>query len=99
MKRLLEPSQILFKGPETQRGKPLAPEDCIGLFRQLLTTGEISELVDCADATAGSAVRSLVEFDILRPVEAGGRGRWMAHEVIEAVNSFTERAINPFGRH
>jgi len=69
------------------------------LAHPVLTAAEIAEMVNCADATVGSAVRSLVQFDILRPVEAGGRGRWMAHEVIEAVNSFTERAINPFGRH
>jgi len=41
----------------------------------------------------------VVEFGIRGPVEAGGRGRWMAHGVIEAVNRFTARAINPFGRH
>lgn len=53
--------------------------------------------------TARRAVKRLVDLGVLRPMESSddgsGEARWLAHELIGAVNSFVDRAINPFGRH
>ena len=71
------------------------------LARPVVHTGDVAELAGSSESTASAAIRTLIDLDVLRPVEAGGDGRprWMAHEVIDAVNHFTDRAINPFGRH
>ncbi len=71
------------------------------LHHPMVEVGEYSAALDCAPATVSSAIRSLVDLDVLRPItiDQPVDRRWMAHEVIDAVNGFTERAINPFGRH
>ncbi|MEM1332972.1 MAG: Fic family protein, partial [Actinomycetota bacterium] len=71
------------------------------LERPVLTVADAAELAEARPATASSAIRTLEERGVLRPIEIAGatERRWMAHEVIGAVNAFTERAINPFGRH
>ncbi len=71
------------------------------LAKPVVDVEDIAALGDCSESTAGSAIRTLVDLDVLRPVDVAGDGRqrWMAHDVIDAVNGFTDRAINPFGRH
>ncbi len=71
------------------------------LANPIVEVGAYAAALDCAPATISSAVRNLVDLDVLRPIVSDRRGdrRWMAHQVIDAVNGFTARAINPFGRH
>ncbi len=71
------------------------------LANPVVEVGAYATALDCAPATISSAVRSLVDLDVLRPITADHNGdrRWIAFEVIDAVNGFTARAINPFGRH
>jgi hypothetical protein len=61
----------------------------------------LEPIVDATRSTIASALSDLVTRRVLSPIERSGRGpqRYVAHDVIRALNSFTSRSINPFGRH
>ncbi len=56
--------------------------------------------LDAGRSTLRRALSELAEREILRPVESGRSGqRYVAHDIVKALNAFTERSMNPFGRH
>ena len=61
----------------------------------------VAERCDASPESARRALRQLVERDVISRIpSASGRSlRYIAHDMVRALNAFTERSINPFGRH
>ncbi len=57
--------------------------------------------VEAARSTISAALGDLAGRGVLRPIERKGRGpqRYVAQDVVRALDAFTSRSINPFGRH
>lgn len=57
--------------------------------------------VEASRSTITSALSDLAARGVVRPIERKGRGpqRFVAHHVVRALDGFTTRSINPFGRH
>lgn len=65
---------------------------------------EIDVLADAVEASTSAvrdAVQRLDELNIVDRIDDGthGQPRWVVNEIISVLNNFTERSINPFGRH
>ena len=61
----------------------------------------LESIVEATRSTIGSALKDLVRRGVLSSIKRAGRGpqRYVAHDVIRALDAFTTRSINPFGRH
>lgn len=61
----------------------------------------LESIVEANRSTIAAALGQLVERRVLQPIERAGRGpqRHVAHDVVRALDAFTTRSINPFGRH
>ncbi|MEM9041471.1 MAG: Fic family protein [Actinomycetota bacterium] len=57
---------------------------------------DVAAWAEIRPPTARRAIARIADLGIVRPMEGT---RWIAHELIGAVNSFIDRAINPYGRH
>lgn len=65
---------------------------------------DVESLAITVGASTGAvrdAVSRLDDLDILDPIDDSpeGRPRWVVNDVITVLNDFTNRSINPFGRH
>ncbi|MFK7917191.1 MAG: Fic family protein [Ilumatobacter sp.] len=61
----------------------------------------LEPIVQANRSTIAAALAQLVTKGVLRTVDRSGRGpqRHVAHDVVRALDAFTTRSINPFGRH
>jgi hypothetical protein len=71
------------------------------LHNPVVDTDVLEPLVDASDSAIRRALNDLVERNVVSPIDRGKPGpqRYVAHDVVSALNSFTNRSINPFGRH
>lgn len=71
------------------------------LAHPVVDSALLEPLVDATRSTIASALSDLVRRGVLSTIERSGRGpqRFVAHEVVRALDAFTSRSINPFGRH
>jgi Fic family protein len=58
-------------------------------------------LVAASESSIRRALSDLMACNVLSPIRrpTPGPQRFVAHDIVTALNSFTERSINPFGRH
>lgn len=61
----------------------------------------LEPIVEANRSTIAAALGQLVTRRVLRPIERMGRGpqRHVANDLVRALDAFTTRSINPFGRH
>lgn len=61
----------------------------------------LEPLVDANRSTISSALSDLSGRGVVEALGRSGRGpqRYVAHDVVRALDAFTSRSINPFGRH
>ena len=67
----------------------------------VVDTDVLDGVVDAGVASVRRALGELADRNVIRPISrpAEGPQRYVAHDIVRALNSFTERSINPFGRH
>jgi Fic family protein len=61
----------------------------------------VKPLVDASESSIRRALSDLMACDVISPIKrpTPGPQRYVAHDIVKALNSFTGRSINPFGRH
>lgn len=70
------------------------------LSRPVVDADGLAETIDASPATIHKALNELVRRNVLSRVEGQERPqRYVSHDIVRALNAFTERSINPFGRH
>ena len=72
------------------------------LGRPVVDVEILAPLVDATEPTIQKALSRLVDRRILSPAPSTTQTstlRFVAHDIVKALNSFTSRSINPFGRH
>jgi Fic family protein len=71
------------------------------LSHPVVDTEVLEPLLDASPASIRRALNDLVDRGIVEPIERPGPGtqRFVCGDIVRALNSFTERSINPFGRH
>ncbi len=71
------------------------------LSRPVVDAEGLAQALDASPATIRKALNELVRRNVLSRVGRPERGpqRFMSHDIVRALNAFTERSINPFGRH
>jgi Fic family protein len=71
------------------------------LNHPVVDTDVLEPVVDASPAAIRRSLNDLVERRILSPVDRStpGSQRFVCHDIVRALNGFTERSINPFGRH
>ena len=87
---------------ESIRSSSLVHEVVDQLLRHpVVDVAGVSERCEVTSATARRALRQLAELEMISsiPNASGGALRYVAHDIVRALNAFTERSINPFGRH
>jgi Fic family protein len=67
----------------------------------VVDTDVLEGVVDASVASVRRALGELADRGVIRPIPrpAAGPQRYVAHDIVRALNAFTERSINPFGRH
>ncbi|MFK8024126.1 MAG: Fic family protein [Ilumatobacter sp.] len=67
----------------------------------VVDTDVLAPVIESSPAALRRALGDLAERGILNPIDRPSPGpqRYVAHDIVRALNSFTERSINPFGRH
>ena len=71
------------------------------LSHPVVDSAMLEPKVEAARSTISTALSELASRAVLRPIERSGRHpqRYVAHDVVRALDAFTTRSINPFGRH
>ncbi len=71
------------------------------LSHPVVDSAMLEPLVEATKSTIASALTDLARRGVLSAIERSGRGpqRFVAHDVVRALDAFTSRSINPFGRH
>ncbi|MGB3733357.1 MAG: Fic family protein [Ilumatobacter sp.] len=71
------------------------------LSHPVVDSETLEPIVEAARSTIASTLTDLVHRRVLQPIERPARGpqRYVAHDVVRALDAFTTRSINPFGRH
>jgi Fic family protein len=71
------------------------------LHNPVVDTDVLEPLLDASDSAIRRALTDLVHRNVVSPItrDTPGPQRYVAHDVVSALNSFTNRSINPFGRH
>jgi Fic family protein len=61
----------------------------------------LAPMVDASESSIRRALGDLTACNIVTPISrpTPGPQRFVAHDIVKALNSFTSRSINPFGRH
>lgn len=67
----------------------------------VVEVGPMAESIDASPKATLDAVKQLERLKVLDPIDetADGQSRWVVNEIITVLNDFTNRSINPFGRH
>lgn len=87
---------------EDVRADAVAHRVVDALLRHPVVDSEMLEpKVEASRSTISAALNELASRAVLRPIDRHGRGpqRFVAHHVVGALDAFTTRSINPFGRH
>ena len=71
------------------------------LSHPVVDTEVLEPILGASPASIRRALNDLVERRVVSPApqRAGGLQRFVCHDIVRALNAFTERSINPFGRH
>jgi len=74
--------------------------ECL-LSHPVVDTDVLEPILGASPAAIRRALNDLVDRKILEPIErrTPGPQRFVCHEIVYALNAFTTRSINPFGRH
>lgn len=61
----------------------------------------LGPVLDAGPSSIRRSLNALVECGIIEPIPRSTRGpqRFVCNEIVRALNAFTTRSINPFGRH
>ncbi len=71
------------------------------LSHPVVDTEVLEPLLDASPASIRRALNELVDRKVLQPTprQTSGVQRYVCGDIVRALNAFTERSINPFGRH
>lgn len=72
------------------------------LLHHPVVDAEVLEpMLDASPASIRRSLNDLVDARVVQPIPRStpGTQRFVCHDIVHALNSFTERSINPFGRH
>ncbi|MGA9277962.1 Fic family protein [Ilumatobacter sp.] len=71
------------------------------LSHPVVDTEVLEPILDASPASIRRALNDLVDGGVLEPIarETPGSQRFVCHDIVYALNAFTTRSINPFGRH
>ena len=84
------------------RSDALAHPIVDGLLSHPVVDTEVLEpILDASPASIRRALNDLVDRSVVSPVSRSSPGpqKFVCGDIVRALNSFTERSINPFGRH
>ncbi|WP_158412457.1 Fic family protein [Ilumatobacter nonamiensis] len=71
------------------------------LHHPVVDTEVLEPMLDASPASIRRALNDLVAAGVIDPIPRStpGSDRFVCHDIVHALNAFTERSINPFGRH
>ena len=71
------------------------------LAHPVVDVDSVARFIDAGTTAVRDAIHRLVELGVLDPIGEGADGhpRWVVNRIITILNDFTNRSINPFGRH
>ena len=71
------------------------------LSHPVVDTEVLESVLDASPASIRRALNDLAERWVITPISRPSPGpqRFVCSDIVRALNGFTERSINPFGRH